>query len=1633
MAINAVRYYFGLIETDIMPVKQKFLFLSIALIFTAITLRAQITPATALLGPSQQQQFTLVTQFQQQTSTQPGPALSASWMVVPSSSGTISANGLFTAAASIPVATTARVYAQSGSILYEAKVQLNPESVSSTGPTDPSSFPVSISVSPTFAYLYAGQTQQFMASISGSANQQALWSITQGPGTISGGLYTAPLSVAIDKLVTISATSVADPTKSVSATILVGPAATAPTAPTGGSSPPLNPTTTSVTPAKASVAPSGTQQFSVTNVPFDTSVAWSLSPQVGSISASGLYTAPNSVAVAETITVTALNASTLTSLGSAALNLQASPATSVSPATTTVAPSGTQQFSVVNLPGGASVTWSLNPAVGSISASGVFTAPSSVSAAQVLTVTAKNSSTLAVLGTASLTLDASTSVSPATVTLAPSGTKQFSILNLPSGVGVAWSVSSTTSGSISTSGLYTALSYVAAQQTVTVTAKNNYTFAVLGTASLTVDASPTPSVSPAAATVAPSGVQHYSVQNMPSGVTPAWYISPALGSISTAGVYTAPGNVASQTTVTVTARNNYTFAMLGTASLTVDASPTSSVSPATATVAPSGTKQFSVVNLPSGDTVTWSVSPATGGISSAGLYTAPSSVASQTTITVTAKNGSTVLGTASVTLQASATSTVSPATATVAPAGVQHYSVQNMPSGVTAAWYISPALGSISTAGVYTAPGNVASQTTVTVTARNNYTFAMLGTASLTVDASPTSSVSPATATVAPSGTKQFSVLNLPSGDTITWSISPATGSISSAGVYTAPSNVASQTTVTVTAKNASTVLGTASVTLQASPTPSVSPATATVAPSGTKQFSVVNLPSGDTVTWSVSPATGSISTAGLYTAPTSVASQTTITVTAKNGSTVLGTASVTLQASPAPSVSPATATVAPSGTKQFSVVNLPSGDTVTWSVSPAMGSISTSGMYTAPTSVASQTTVTVTAKNSSTVLATASMTLQASVSSTITLPIEVIGANGTTAAVSFTVPSVSSQMQLAMQIHGLSYQTEASVKVNNSAWIPINSSTVTLLGLASNFGGIGGGFRTLQMTMNLPAGEIVAGTNTVTFRFNGTDGNVSGYRVLAVNVQPVGGAGLIPASTFVWDDPNTWQPPSSAASDIAAGTSLWNTAPLTVPSASGAISAIKAHCADCHSQDARDLKYFNYSNNSIVARSTFHGLTAAQGNQIASYVRSLNVPNPGRPWNPPYQPGPGMDSQPVTSWAAGAGLDAVLASDAAMQPYLAPGGSTATWAAHSYLNPRELPIPLQMPDWNAWLPQVHPIDSFGATFTNSQVNTRYLTLRGELQPNSTTAYANALNDFNIWFQQYSMFMQPLEEAGESTSHPTWMFSLAQWKMVKQWELSQEFGLEGMPAVVYGAKADARSWYGNQAFLTSPRQQHIPQGPGFSNGTAAGYEYQGYVWYHMQLVLNDGEGQQKDNNPIDYGYAEAAPKDLSYSSGYIPTAMLEVMWMIKSLQENTLKGVGPNASSIDGFTPTAPTPGNLLAFPIEWSATSATTRTTLTQAYVEAWFPEISSFTPAQFYAGKDGNGRPWASATENPATEYIDYYFGGQIWYTLPRLRYIGVDANLTYQISAWAATVWPAGNWALNNAATCNAAGHCTSDPPQ
>src|SRR5207244_9406182 len=91
---------------------------------------------------------------------------------------------------------------------------------------------------------------------------------------------------------------------------------------------------------------------------------------------------------------------------------------------------------------------------------------------------------------------------------------------------------------------------------------------------------------------------------------------------------------------------------------------------------------------------------------------------------------------------------------------------------------------------------------------------------------------------------------------------------------------------------------------------------------------------------------------------------------------------------------------------------------------------------------------------------------------------------------------------------------------------------------------------------------------------------------------------------------PETWAPPLPDAASIRAGRELWETASLAANSLPNS-PRIQAHCADCHAKDGRDLKYFNFSNGSIVDRSRFHGLSTLQGEEIASYIRNLPLPSP--------------------------------------------------------------------------------------------------------------------------------------------------------------------------------------------------------------------------------------------------------------------------------------------------------------------------------------------------------------------------------------------------------------------------------------
>jgi hypothetical protein len=188
----------------------------------------------------------------------------------------------------------------------------------------------------------------------------------------------------------------------------------------GGSS---GPAPVTVTPATAQVQLGATQQFSASS----STVTWSVTGAgaVGTISASGLYTAPTTGTTPISFTVTATPTSG--SAGTAAVTI---PAVGVSVAPTTVntlypslagAPAQTQQFTqtVTNDTANPAVTWSVSAGGGTIDPnSGLYTAPATVPSGTV-TVTATSAADTSKTGTATVNIQTPTAAGayPITVTV----------------------------------------------------------------------------------------------------------------------------------------------------------------------------------------------------------------------------------------------------------------------------------------------------------------------------------------------------------------------------------------------------------------------------------------------------------------------------------------------------------------------------------------------------------------------------------------------------------------------------------------------------------------------------------------------------------------------------------------------------------------------------------------------------------------------------------------------------------------------------------------------------------------------------------------------------------------------------------------------------------------------------------------------------------------------------------------------------------------------------------------------------------------------------------------------------------------------------------------------------------------
>ncbi|QSQ22165.1 hypothetical protein JY651_44735 [Pyxidicoccus parkwayensis] len=750
---------------------------------------------------------------------------------------------------------------------------------------------VKVTVSPSSGTTTWDGTVHLTAEVTGTNNLAVLWSVEGGDanGFVSStGVYRAPNKTGT---FTVTATSVADPTKKASASIKVDPVVAAEVVVT-------------VSPKTANVAQDAAFSLSAevtgTNL---TAVQWSVEggDQNGTVSSTGVYRAPRH---AGTFVVRAVSVVDPTKSDSATITVDdivvPVVAVTVTPKTATVSQNGGVKLS-------AEVTGSSNTAVqwsveggddnGFVSSTGTYHAPNK---AGTFTVTATSVADPTKSDSATITVDpvivpvVAVAVTPKTATVSQNGTTNLSAeVTGSANTAVQWSVvGGDANGFVSSTGVYHAPNKAG---TFTVTATSVADASKSDSATITVEPIVVPTVAvavtPKTATVSQNGTVNLSAEVTGSSNTAVqWSVvgGDANGFVSSTGVYHAPNKAG---TFTVTATSVADASKSDSATLTVDpiVVPTVAVtvSPKTGNVAQDATISLSASVTGSSNTaVLWEVvgGDANGYVSSTGVYRAPKK-AGTFTVTATSVADPTKSDSATITVDPivvpTVAVTVSPKTGNVAQdATITLTASVTGTSNTAVLWTVvgGGSNGYVSSTGVYRAPKKAG---TFTVVATSVADSSKSDSATITVDpiVVPTVAVTvtPKTATVAVDGSVSLSASVTGTSNTqVLWTVQggDANGYVSTTGVYRAPSQAG---TYTVTATSVADASKSDSATITVNPVVvptvavSVTPKTATV-----EQGAVVNLSASVTgtsvvaVTWAVAggSANGTVTSSGVYTAP---------------------------------------------------------------------------------------------------------------------------------------------------------------------------------------------------------------------------------------------------------------------------------------------------------------------------------------------------------------------------------------------------------------------------------------------------------------------------------------------------------------------------------------------------------------------------------------------------------------------------------------------------------------------------------------------------------------------------------------------------------------------------------------------
>ena len=596
-----------------------------------------------------------------------------------------------------------------------------------------------------------------------------------------------------------------------------------------------------------------------------------------------------------------------------------------------------------------------------------------------------------------------------------------------------------------------------------------------------------------------------------------------------------------------------------------------------------------------------------------------------------------------------------------------------------------------------------------------------------------------------------------------------------------------------------------------------------------------------------------------------------------------------------------------------------------------------------------------------------------------------------------------------------------------------------------------------------------VVDADTFTFTLTDSQGSFDGTTSYS---GPTVARALNDFDAFAEENPATWiAPPGSNA---GSGATQFGANDLLAPDFPG--QAIAASCADCHARDGRDLKYFNYSNWSNIVRSMFHGKSEQQAKDIAAYVRANASSAPGRPYIPPLTPAPCADSGSAYDWSGCASLRDILPFDYGMYKQLfgtTPDASDFS-PTRTDINPRTMRIALQLPDWNDWLPRIHPKDSWNTTKNSAwpqrnwptsglkatyEGNISFYAAGGQCPGAGCQAWIAANNPSQQFDERWntiggSYISNWLVQNGQpacqgnptdaicqqsiATEQNQWsvaIYSTGLWSMTKLWERVHELNVMGIGTTWFSTLGFNRVWPTRAPFGTSADLAKAIRGftnptiPGVYDGSRESEATNGVGWYHVQDILLPQRGKPNGYDsiqPLDMPYYYGKVKDMVSRAG-ARMPLLQASLVQHNFQRYELNYPG-RAGIAESYYPPALDPMYMIepgGHGETWRGLPEEDRVAARQSVLEAALTAYinildgtstngatAAFTPTMWRSVFPQNSMPQEQAHMWGNGQYSDIP-----WAVAVRSRAFGISQTLRDRFADWGASVWSGPSTTLAN----------------